>query len=400
MRPNDGHTVPTLTSYYVMSNLLHTIQEDKGCQKDLYLKKKKISSFFWANFWKTKLYRTSHRYSIKPRNTLLGSHSSSPQSETGANLAPIVMRPPQDVAALTQNDRKGAGHRSSPALGKRVEELSFISGERPQNFQPKTAPRNPSPFAASPNWEPAANPEPPPTVSQQDLGHPDTATAVELSSPDSSSAPSSLRPHQAQAPAPPTEFPSWSPVTLEPVVPFECPGTGQGQHLPLPPQLDPSREVSVAAAARAAAATKAAPAVYRPAPGCFSRDPSDRIGEISWVVARMGGAQWLGGARRVRAVEGVAAPEVGVQPGSWCPKMGSACVHRRQNLLRSSSLSGCELSPQIFQYHIFPWFLVTVRKSGHPRVGEIPKDSEFTKEGVFLNWVNSETTFAGSAGGY
>lgn len=79
MRPNDGHTVPTLTSYYVMSTFLHTIQEDKG----LVSEEEKNKQLFCENFGKTKLYRTSYGYSIKPRNTLLGSHSSSPKARLG-----------------------------------------------------------------------------------------------------------------------------------------------------------------------------------------------------------------------------------------------------------------------------------------------------------------------------
>lgn len=40
--------------------------------------------------------------SIKPRSTLLDSHSSSPKGRLPATLSPIVMRPPEDVATLAQ----------------------------------------------------------------------------------------------------------------------------------------------------------------------------------------------------------------------------------------------------------------------------------------------------------
>ena len=79
VRPNNGHTVPILTSYYVMSNLPAHLQEDKGFVSE----EEKNKQLFCANFGKTKLYRTSYRYSIKPRNTLLGSHSSSPKARLG-----------------------------------------------------------------------------------------------------------------------------------------------------------------------------------------------------------------------------------------------------------------------------------------------------------------------------
>ena len=278
------------------------------------------------------------------------------------------MRRPQDVAALTQNDRKGAGHRVPlpRERGLRVSPSSLGKGLRTSN--PKTAPPKPKSLRClSELGASGRSPEPHPRSPSRIWDAQTTATAVELSSPDSSSAPFLLRPHQAQAPAPPllsSPTESSHPRTCSPLwVSRHRPGPATP---PLPPQPDPSREVSVAAAARAAAATKAAPAGYRPAPGCFSRDPSDRIGEISWVVARMEPHRPVvgRGAEGARGWGSDSLGWVGAQPGGWCHKMGSACVHRRQLVIycdpRAWVAASCHL--QIFEYHIFPWFLVTVRK--------------------------------------
>lgn len=98
----------------------------------------------------------------------------------------------------------------------------------------------------------------------------------------------------------------------------------------------------------------------------------------------------MGGAQRVRAVEGVAAWggrsawELVPQNGKrLCPQTSESTAILEPEWLRA-------VTSKSFNTTFSLDFLLPLEKSGHPRVGEIPKDSEFTKEGVFLNWVNSE----------
>lgn len=154
-----------------------------------------------------------------------------------------------------QNDRKGQAQ-GSPALGRglRVSPSSLGKGLRTSNL--KTAPPKPkSPSLPLRTGSQRPGAQNPPTVSQQDLGTPRPPPQQLSSQAQIRPPPFLLRPHQAQAPAPPTWVPQLSPVTLEPVVPFRCPGTGQGQrHLRFLPNQ--SSEVSVAAAFRAAGCTR------------------------------------------------------------------------------------------------------------------------------------------------
>ena len=126
------------------------------------------------------------------------------QSETRATLAPIVIRPRQDVAALAQDDRKGAGHTVSLPWegGLRASPSSLGKGLGTPN--PKTAlPKAKSLPYLSELGARGQSPEPHPRSPSRVRDAQTTATAAGLSSPDSPSAPFLLRPHQAQPPAPP-----------------------------------------------------------------------------------------------------------------------------------------------------------------------------------------------------
>lgn len=114
------------------------------------------------------------------------------KSETRATIAPIVMCP-QDVTALIQDDRKGAGPHGSSALGRRVEGIAFISGERPRDSQPQNStPETQSLPCLSTGWQ-----RPEPKTPSRVQNAQTTATAARLSSPDSLSAPFLLRPRRA-----------------------------------------------------------------------------------------------------------------------------------------------------------------------------------------------------------